>query len=328
MKYASYLIVANSLPPSSIVKEIAQNKIIVALDGVACNLAKVGIKPDIIIGDFDSVEENEQYKYIWGIKQGFNELQEKSNSVFDEPYIGNFNITIVPAKNQQYTDLQKAIKFIKQHVTQYTHYPLAHDIHILSSPGLRIDHELSSIFTLKSEYNKTCPIYMHREYQTIEYVTNVDVIMRGKSLDYCGVFGFPDATMSVKNAALEYGDIHPFTLSLTRHSSSNRMMDNEAKVGIQGQALIVHPPMYPSQRTFFQKNRTAQLSELLEDMKKKLYIGTACDCYHALNHIENIHGITCVTHPLQKLGTFNKDELILMSIPDDAYELFMAALPA
>lgn len=321
-----YFLVANGfLLPSSIIREIAQESIIVALDGAANKLAGIGIKPNIIIGDFDSIEEDREVAHLWGIKKESGENVKESQSIFDEPYLGNFGVMIVPAKNQNYTDLQKALKFIKYHVHDYD-YPRSSSIHIASSPGLRMDHELANVFTLKQEYEPNVPIYLHGEYQSLEYVANATTIMKGQPGDYCGIFGMPNASMSILNAGLEYGGVDSYPLSLIQHSSSNRMLLENASVQIEGEALIAHPPMFTAQRNFFHKNRQEQLLELLQDANRKLYMGKVGDCCYAMQNI-NTQNIFCVSHAMNSLNNLNRNEIILLSIPSEKYPIFLSMLP-
>jgi thiamine pyrophosphokinase len=302
-----YLLVVNSAwLPSSIIREVAANAIIVALDGAANGLAALGIMPDIILGDFDSIEEMAE---VWGIKKGFSELTNE-----DKPYAGNFGTFIVPAKDQNFTDFQKALKFIKYDAQHYN-FPVPSMIHIATSSGLRTDHELSHIFTLQKEYSSDCPIYLHREYQSLQYVSNTTVCMQGKHHDYCGIFGMPNATMSVKKGKLEYGDVTPYELSFIQHSSSNRIIgDEDAYVEIEGDALIVHPPFFSAQRTFFNKSRPEQLLALLQDAKRKLYVGTAAECDRVIKQWGQVGDILCLSHDISKLSQIDKEEKVLLSL--------------
>ncbi|MES2204339.1 MAG: thiamine diphosphokinase [Pseudomonadota bacterium] len=201
-----YLIVANGpfLTKALIVKA-AQGACIIALDGAANKLARLGIMPDIILGDFDSFQEETCFAAVEKI--------------------------ILP--DQNFTDFQKALKFAKQNATS---------IHVVCALGGRLDHDQANIRSLKSEYSLNCPIYLHNDFQTMTYACNETVHIRGQHHDYCGLFGMPEAVMIVKNQGLEYGGDTPFSLTLTQSSSSNRLLGDEGAIlEIQGNALIVHP---------------------------------------------------------------------------------------
>lgn len=203
-----YLIVANGpFLPKSIIAEAAQDACIIALDGAANKLMRLDIRPDIILGDFDSFQEEESLSSVKKIK----------------------------LLDQNFTDLQKALKFAMRDATL---------IHVVCALGGRMDHEQANIRSLHSEYSANCPIYLHNEVQTLEFVRDNTIHIKGMHHDYCGLFGMPEAIMMVKNAGLEYGSDAPYHLSLTQFSSSNRLVgDAGAIVEIQGEALIAHPLM-------------------------------------------------------------------------------------
>ncbi len=221
MSVTKYLIVANGpFLSQSIILEAAENAFIIALDGAANKLFKLGIKPNIILGDFDSFREELDF---------FSDVEK----------------IIIP--DQNFTDLQKGLRFAKQH---------ASEIHIVCATGGRMDHEQASIRSLHSEYSIHCPIYLHNECQTMTFASNQTILIAGKHHDYCGFFGMPEATMSVKNGGLEYGGEEPYILSSSNFSVSNRLIGNQgAIVEIKGDALIVNPPMLMAQRKMAQKNR-------------------------------------------------------------------------
>ncbi len=225
-----YLIVANGpFLPKSIILEAASNATIIALDGAFHSLNYLNIQSDWIIGDFDSL--------ILPIP----------------PQHKNKFISI---HNQNLTDFQKALIFCKE--------KNASSIHVVCALGGRMDHTQAALLTLQNAYNKSCPIYLHTEYHSLWIASNETITIQGRHHDYCGLFGAPYATMSVKNGGLEYGGLESYELSSSQYSSSNRLIgNNNAIVEITGHALIVHPPMLQAQRIFSQKSRVEQLTELL-----------------------------------------------------------------
>ena len=66
-----YVIIANGpfLTEDIIAEAVKVSDRIVVLDGALGQLASLGIKPDIIIGDFDSI--GYEQKKIWGIPEAF-----------------------------------------------------------------------------------------------------------------------------------------------------------------------------------------------------------------------------------------------------------------
>ncbi|MDF1756971.1 MAG: thiamine pyrophosphokinase [Legionellaceae bacterium] len=322
-----YIIVANGpFLVKSIIAEVARGALIIALDGAANKLARLGFKPNIILGDFDSINEDSETAKIWGITQSFDDIvEEPGEAPFSSPYQGNYGTTIVPAKDQNFTDFQKSLKFAMQYANHYN-FPLATSVHVVCALGGRIDHDQANLRTLQSEYNDRCPVYLHSECQTMTFVSDREIKIIGNHHDHCGLFGMPEASMSVKNDGLEYGGEEPYNLRPLQYSSSNRLIGTEgAIVEIKGNALIVNPPMFESQRLYFQKSREDQLSELLRDSLMELYSGKASQCKRALDNLSNSSDILCVSHLITTLETMN-DEMVLMSVPREHFEQFTAAL--
>lgn len=203
-----YLIVANGPFLSSVfIRAAAKNARIIALDGAANKLIQLNIKPNLIVGDFDSFQEEERLASVEKIK----------------------------LVDQNFTDFQKALKFIKKEATR---------IDVVCATGGRMDHEQANIRALIDEYSPECPIYLHNEVQTLEFVRNKTVYIQGKHHEYCGFFGMPEAIMTVKNGGLEYGSDAPYHLTLTQCSSSNRLVGGDgAIVEIQGDALVACPSL-------------------------------------------------------------------------------------
>lgn len=210
-----YLIVANGpFLSASIIIEASQGACIIALDGAANKLARLGIKPDIILGDFDSFQEEDCFKEVEKI--------------------------MLP--DQNFTDFQKSVKFAMKEATS---------IHVVCALGGRLDHDQANIRSLQSEYSENCPIYLHNETQTMTFVRNKTIMILGNHGDYCGLFGMPEAIMTVKNNGLAYASEKPYHLTLEKYSSSNRLVgDAGAIIDIKGSALIVNPPMFATQREF------------------------------------------------------------------------------
>ena len=234
-----YLIVGNSpFFARSIIAEIAQEACILALDGAAEKLINLKIKPDIILGDFDSLKKHPSFYKKLGI-------------------------TLISAKDQNLTDFEKALKFAMYEAKNYN-FVQATSIHVVCATGGRMDHELTNFRALQSQYNKYCAIFLHNEYQTLRFHSNEMVKLIGIQGDYCGFFGMPTAKMSVKHG-LAYGGDEFYELNIKQSSSANYLTQKNAMVEIIGDVLIAHPPMFESQRIYTQKSREEQLKELLLD---------------------------------------------------------------
>lgn len=248
----NYIIIANgTFLAKEIIQEAIRDKTIIALDGAASKLNRLGIKPHIILGDFDSTTDAE--KTYWGIEKTFEELNEH-----DKPYQGNHGVTIVPAKNQHYTDLSKAIHYCDAHE--------AASITIICAVGGRSDHHEGVTRTLRTEYKKNRPLTLHTEQQTLVFAKDEQVIIHGEIGDKCGVVAFPKGT--VTSQGLEYEADH-FELEFGfAETTCNSLMQTSATITIEGEALIIMPPQLAAQREFMNKSEIEQLETLLRDAKQ------------------------------------------------------------
>lgn len=222
----NYVIIANGpFLDRKIIEEAIQNKKIVALDGAANKLQTLHITPDVILGDFDSV--NEKTQQYWGIKQAFDQITEQSH-----PYVGNHQVLIVPAKNQIETDLVKAIHYCDQQHAQ--------SITIICATGGREDHHEGTKMALRTEYKANRPICVHTTHQTLRYAFNESLTLQGQPGDYCGVIG--THTGQCTSEGLKYEcDSHDFSIC-------NQLIGYAATVHIKGQALVIMPPQLKAQR--------------------------------------------------------------------------------
>lgn len=249
-----FIIVANGeFLVREIIHEAIQDKVIVALDGAANKLARIDVKPDVILGDFDSVTDHSDN--LWGIQKTFADLKND-----DAPYEGQFGIQIVPAMDQNLNDLTKAIRYCDKRNAQ--------SITIVCAAGGRLDHHESNFRTLRTEYSKNRPILFHTEQQSIRYAMNEDVEFIGEPGDKCGIMAYPAGAFT--SSGLEY-DVTEYELKFGfSESSSNALKQPRATLSIKGEALLIMPPLLKSQREFMAKSETEQLMMRLRDSTKSI----------------------------------------------------------
>lgn len=249
-----YLIVADgNFQVKEIILEAAQNKIIVALDAAADRLNRIGILPHIILGDFDS--DSKSHTAYWGIRETFMDMNEDAL-----PYTGRHGVTIVPRKNQNLTDLVKAIHYCdEQHADRIT---------MICATGGRLDHHEAALRSLRSEYRKDRALILHTEQQTIGYACNETCIIKGESGDNCAILAFPDGRLTTRGLVYDVTDYKlEFGFS---ESYANSLKDRQATASITGEALLMHPPQLKSQRIFMALSETEQLQCLLRDAMQGL----------------------------------------------------------
>lgn len=210
-----FCVVANGpfLEKDLLIKSIA-GKTVLALDGAANVLRMHNITPNIILGDFDSIDL--KTKKYYGIKP---------TPEFSEKYLGNHGTLIVPALDQNYTDLEKAVQYCCQQSSQ--------DITIICASGGREDHHESLKFILKEYYNPYQRIIAHSNYGSMCYVKNEKIYFYGKSGDNCGFV--LDGLGEVISEGLLY------QCQGQNHSFANKMLSRAASFDVQGAALIFLP---------------------------------------------------------------------------------------
>lgn len=218
----NFLIIANGqFLSKEIILEVAQDKIIIALDGAAEKLRQLAIKPDIILGDFDSLT-NEQMQY-WDIQPITLEQQ---------PYAGKDNVLIVPAYDQSYTDLEKAIHYCDKHNAQ--------SIGIVCATAGRLDHHENVMQTLAKCYRQNRIILLYTEQQTLRYARDEVIIITGNPGDKCGFTAKHTGKVTSKGLVYECVDVET--------SFANILVGFSAILDIKGGALLFMPPLLASQR--------------------------------------------------------------------------------
>lgn len=242
-----YIIVANgNFLVREIIAQTITDKVIVALDGAANKLARLGFKPHIILGDFDSI--NIDILPLVDIEPP------------SEPYGTSFrsreDVIIVPSQDQSLTDLTKAIHYCDQHG--------ATSITLICAVGARLDHHEGVTRSLYKEYQANRPILLHTEQQTLRLLRNEAFSFNGNIGDKFGVVAFPEATISSQGLKYELNQF-PLKFGLSE-SICNELREEVVHLSVSGNALIMMPPQLSSQREFIEKSETERLLLLLRDL--------------------------------------------------------------
>lgn len=203
-------------------QDSVQDRKILVLDGAINRFKASSFYPDGILGDFDSVADPEH----WGILGTFSQISELS-----PPYAGNFGITIIPAKDQNYTDLEKGIVYCDK--------AGATSILILQATGGRMDHTLGNLGLLRKHYDPNRTITIMTEKEQIFFLRNKMIQIEGETGEYCAIMGYPQALMTTTGLAYN-GSEYPLQLGI-QESICNTIADPQASISIQGEALIILP---------------------------------------------------------------------------------------
>lgn len=272
MKYA---IIANGpFLPKDILREVATNPeyTLIALDGAADKLAKYGIMPNIISGDFDSIQEKE----FWGDPDKFQEAAGATTEIKIHTNENGINIVYTP--DQDATDLSKAIK-LSDH-PPIDGFEAATEIHIFCALDGRPDHSISNLGSLKAHAKPDRPIYIHTEAYTLQYVENtkLKITPPSKGKYQCAIMGAPEAAYLSKGlqwdgTATEDGaDSGPNGYKVfTGHDSTSNLFNENgemATITITGAAFIMQPGILKSQLRYLQgtEDRQLQISKFQEQI--------------------------------------------------------------
>ncbi len=220
---SSWLIVADGDPlPVEELKDRMQDRKVLVLDGAVNRFTSLPFYPDCLLGDFDSIEDPS----YWGVTAVFSGINELSLS-----YRGNFGITIVPAKDQNYTDLEKGIAYCDKEG--------ATSILIVQATGKRLDHTLGNLGLLKKYYRLNRDLIIETEKEQIIYLKNNEVHVEGGVGQYCAIMGYPEALMTT--SGLAYNGDQYFLQQGVQESICNSIADFQSTISIQGEALIILP---------------------------------------------------------------------------------------
>lgn len=201
-----WLLIANGKALSSHrLKALAQDKLILVLDGAYQEAKKAGIPIDILLGDFDSISAND----LSHARQ---------------------NITVIDAPDQNKTDLEKGLDYIEQFNPN--------SIHICSALEGRLQHSIYNLRLLKKYHRMNRSLILLSEKEVIRYYQNTDIIISGKINDCVALLGFPEA--SITTSGLKY-NVSQYLLEFEMNSSiSNALAESRAEIKIKGAILVIH----------------------------------------------------------------------------------------
>lgn len=224
------LILANGDPPSPLLAQqlAAEHDLVIATDGAAGRAMQLGIVPDIVSGDFDSID-------MAAARQAFPQAE------------------FVPTPDQNFADLEKALHLARARG--------ATSITITGAGGGRIDHTLAN-FALLLRYGKELPVSVVDDRSRVRAIARSATGIGDNSTfatqagDTISLIALEDgAQVSIFGVRWEVQD---FALSPGTQGVSNMALGAEVTVEVQrGAILICHLTQGPEQSDEKQGNRTA-----------------------------------------------------------------------
>jgi len=206
LKMKSCIIIANGdSPKSGIIKYLQKNGVstIIAADGGANSLYKLGIVPNYIIGDFDSIKSK--------VKECFSGKSE-----------------MIKIERQDDTDVEKALKFAIE-----KGYKI---VYLLGGTGDRMDHSICNLGIILKFYSRIRIIMLHGK--TILHPYSNDVTLNTIPNETISLYAFNDKT-KITSEGLKYPLMNS-TLSLgNAESTSNVALSNYLNLKISDGIIFV-----------------------------------------------------------------------------------------
>lgn len=203
----NWLIIANGevIAKSRLLK-FAHNSKVIALDGAAVVCVEKQVIPDIILGDFDSVD-----------------------NVFLDNIAKQHNVQIIHEPCQNTTDLEKGLNFVAKYSPK--------KVIVCQALGLRLDHTIHNLRLLKRKYHPGFCTTLMSATEKIIYIKDKTVVLSVENTEPFAVLAFPKA--KVNSCGLKY-DMSELTLEFAkRESTSNHIIKKTAKLIIEGEVILI-----------------------------------------------------------------------------------------
>ena len=195
-RYSTVIVGNGETPQGEIPMLFLQHaRFIVCCDGALEKLLKIGIKPDVVIGDCDSVSKERQQQ---------------------------FKDIIIKDQNEEYNDLQKALKYCQRQQLG----PVA----ILGASGLRDDHQLANLSILNM-YAEHMDLIMVSNYGLFSFISE-DTTFASIPRQEVSVFSF-DGQAVFSFEGLQY-PVHNRRFTQLWEGSLNKALDERFTVKISG----------------------------------------------------------------------------------------------
>lgn len=184
-------------------KLIRDNDMIICADSGYKYISELCVRPDIVLGDFDS---------------------------YDEKKVIAKKITYPVHKD--FTDSEIALDYAIEHG--------AGEVLFLAATGGRIDHTLANIYLLKAAFNKGIKAYMY-DGKSMIYYTEDEIELFGQKGDILSLIPFDNAK-GITTFGLEYS-LSRQDLAGVSTGVSNVFLVKKVGIKIEsGSVLVIHTP--------------------------------------------------------------------------------------
>lgn len=194
-------------------RHLESSRVIAVDKGIeTCN--KIGIVPDVIVGDFDSAS-----KVTVGV---YRKMAKKMHSI-------------------QFVDLDTHKDFTDTHVAiMHAMEEGATDIYILGATGTRLDHSMANIGLLKECADKGVNAYIEDDHNVITMINSSAGISRLEGYDYISFIPYGGCVTGVTLTGFEY-NVENRTFEIGDSLGvSNRVVSEDARIEIEDGYMIVN----------------------------------------------------------------------------------------
>ncbi len=191
--------------PRKLRDKLSRGRIRGVVDGAAELARKERWIPDLILGDFDTV---------------------KASTL---EFFAKAGVEVLVTPDQDYTDLEKALAWCALRDFR--------SIWIAQAWGRRVDHSLANLSFLKKFHAPRREILLFTAHESIRFLKDEKVKLRGKSGRGLAVIPFPKAKVTSRGLAYEMKNTE-LALGL-RESVSNKAAKSAVEIKVEGEALLL-----------------------------------------------------------------------------------------
>ena len=203
----AFIYVGGSIFPENITEKPEENDICIAADSGYSNAQKLGVRPQILVGDFDSLSDDKRNSVPEGTK-----------------------IITVPAE-KDFTDTQLAVKTAIESG--------AGNIVIIGGLDGRLDHTLSNLAILESLYESNIRAIITNGANRIRYIKSSSDLIARSRFKYLSVIACDDKVKGVSVEGCKYPLKNATLSNKFQYAISNEILKNCALVSVKKGGIYI-----------------------------------------------------------------------------------------
>lgn len=203
----AFIYVGGSIFPENITEKPEENDICIAADSGYSNAQKLGVHPQILVGDFDSLSNDKRNSVPEGTK-----------------------IITVPAE-KDFTDTQLAVKTAIESG--------AGNIVIIGGLDGRLDHTLSNLAILESLYESNIRAIITNGANRIRYIKSSSDLIARSRFKYLSVIACDDKVKGVSVEGCKYPLKNATLSNKFQYAISNEILKNCALVSVKKGGIYI-----------------------------------------------------------------------------------------